>query len=365
MGRFQFHAVLDTGYGFLSRHLRVKKTQHTPSGIFMPSTSSSGRMMDVVWRSAIKFAQERRFIHIYSSSYSSGSFFVMKQIALKIDVDTYRGTMEGVPSLLRLLPKYDAQGSFFFSLGPDHTGRETGKAQLKRYYDYRTRLYGFLLPAPEIGARCLDILRETQRAGFETGLHAWNRVGWEKRVGDAPNSWVEAEMQNAVTRFSEIFSTPPLAHAAAGWKMNRHALRLTQRLGFSYASDCRGEKPFIPVIDGEIVLCPQIPTTLPTLDEILQQDALSPIAAVERIFHISETTEGDQVFTLRAEIEGRRFIGPFEHLLRAWKKQGNSLVALQTLQASLNLASLPRNRVVFDETPNQMGKTMRQGASFP
>ncbi|MDR2507024.1 MAG: polysaccharide deacetylase family protein [Candidatus Accumulibacter sp.] len=316
-------------------------------------------------RGAAKFARERHFIHSYSLSHSSSLFSVMKQIALKIDVDTCRGTMEGVPALLRLLLKYDAQGSFFFSLGPDHTGRETGKAQLKRYYDYRTRLYGFLLPAPETGARCLDILRETQRAGFETALHAWNRVSWEKRVGDAPNSWVEAEMQKAVTRFSEIFSTPPLAHAAAGWKMNRHALRLTQRLGFFYASDCRGAKPFIPVIDGEIVLCPQIPTTLPTFDEILQRDALSPIAAVERIFDISETTEGDQVFTLRAEIEGMRFISPFEHLLRAWKKQGNSLIALQTLQASLNLASLPRNRVVFDEIPGRTGKTMRQGAIFP
>jgi undecaprenyl phosphate-alpha-L-ara4FN deformylase len=51
--------------------------------------------------------------------------------------------------------------------------------------------------------------------------------------------------------------------------MNRHALRLTQRLGFCYASDCRGKFPFIPVIDGEIVLCPQLPTTLPTLDELL------------------------------------------------------------------------------------------------
>jgi hypothetical protein len=49
--------------------------------------------------------------------------------------------------------------------------------------------------------------------------------------------------------------------------MNREAFRLTQRMGFVYASDTRGTHPFLPVIKAEIVACPQYPTTLPTLDE--------------------------------------------------------------------------------------------------
>src|SRR5207247_9763516 len=44
-------------------------------------------------------------------------------IALKIDVDTYRGTRESVPRLADLLGRLGVPATFLFSLGPDHTGR--------------------------------------------------------------------------------------------------------------------------------------------------------------------------------------------------------------------------------------------------
>ena len=43
-------------------------------------------------------------------------------LVLKIDVDTYRGTREGVPNLVRMLTAHGAGATFLFSLGPDHTG---------------------------------------------------------------------------------------------------------------------------------------------------------------------------------------------------------------------------------------------------
>ena len=46
-----------------------------------------------------------------------------KMLALKIDVDTFKGTKIGVPNLLALLKKHSADATFLFSLGPDHTGR--------------------------------------------------------------------------------------------------------------------------------------------------------------------------------------------------------------------------------------------------
>ncbi|MEI7612053.1 MAG: polysaccharide deacetylase family protein [Betaproteobacteria bacterium] len=288
-----------------------------------------------------------------------------KSIALKIDVDTYRGTQSGVPALIELLQRSEAQGTFFFSLGSDQSGREPRSSSLKRYYDLRTRLKGRLLPGPDIGSRSKDVLRQTQQAGFEVGIHAWNRVQWEQNIHRADNPWVEGEMCQACLRFADIFPDTPKAHAAAGWIMNRHALRLTQRLDFSYASDCRGTHPFIPVIDGEIVACPQLPTTLPTLDEMLAQDAgLTPELAVDRILERSIETDGDHVFTLRAELEGMKFTAAFERLLVNWKNQGIALVSLRDIRASLDLKNLPRHVVKFSEIAGRPGLRMTQGPVF-
>jgi undecaprenyl phosphate-alpha-L-ara4FN deformylase len=289
----------------------------------------------------------------------------MKRIALKIDVDTYRGTLQGVPALVGLLQKYEAGATFFFSLGPDQSGCDVRASSLSRYYGLTTRLYGRVLPAPNIGVRCAENMRLARDAGFEVGIHAWNRARWEGNVQTADNRWIESEISKACTKFEELFSDAPQAHAAAGWRMNRHALRLTQRLGFSYASDCRGSHPFIPVIDGELVFCPQLPTTLPTLDELLVlEPRYSPEQAVDRIAQLANAIAGDHVFTLRAELEGMKFIDAFERLLGAWKSNDLLLVPLRDIRATLDPGALPRHTVGLENTPGRNGARLTQGNAF-
>ena len=167
------------------------------------------------------------------------------KIALKIDVDTYRGTIEGVPRLVELLKKYNAQATFLFSLGPDHTGRaikrvfrpgffgKVSRTSVVEHYGIKTLLYGTLLPGPDIGVKCADILRGVRDAGFETGIHTWDHVKWQDGVGTderhASNDWTERQMHLACERYESIFGTPAKTHGAAGWQMNPHAIRLTQR----------------------------------------------------------------------------------------------------------------------------------------
>ncbi len=297
----------------------------------------------------------------------------MPMIALKVDVDTYRGTREGVPRLVETLKKHGAQATFFFSLGPDHTGRaikrvfrsgfigKVSRTSVIRHYGIKTLLYGTLLPGPDIGRRCADIMRGVRDDGFEVGIHCYDHIRWQDGVAQQSEEWTRREMQRAVDRFTRIFGVAPRAHAAAGWQMNRYALRLTQRLGFDYSSDTRGTHPFIPMCDAEIIACPQLPTTLPTLDELINRDGITPEnVAAHLLQRTSNPPPHGHVFTLHAELEGGRLLPVFEQLLIGWKAQGYDLVSMRQYFDALEKVP-PRHEVVMGEVAGRTGVLAVQG----
>ena len=303
------------------------------------------------------------------------------KLALKIDVDTWRGTLQGVPRLVEMLRRQRADASFLFSLGPDHTGRAIKRAfrpgfmkkvqrtSVVSHYGIKTLMYGTLLPGPDIGRCGADILRATRAAGFETAIHCWDHVKWQDGVDRAGSSWTEGEMRRAHQRYVEIFGSESPGHGAAGWQMNPHALRLTQRLGYRWASDCRGRHPFIPVWNGEIVTCPQLPTTLPTLDELVGTEDLTADNVHLHLLRLTasaraESGNRDHVFTLHAELEGLKFGDTLERLLTGWREQGYELVSLGKMRDALDPALLPRHEMVRGEIPGRSGRLMLQGEEF-
>jgi len=299
----------------------------------------------------------------------------MARLALKVDADTYRGTLIGVPRLVELLRKLQAGATFLFSLGPDHTGRaikrvfrpgffgKVSRTSVVSHYGVRTLMYGTLLPGPDIGRRCRDILTGTRDAGFEVGIHCWDHIRWQDGVENADAAWTEREMQRAVSRFTDIFGETPHVHGAAGWQMNTHALRLTQRLGLAYASDCRGTHPFVPVWNAEIVFCPQLPTTLPTLDELIGLDGTTEDNVHERLLALTRQAR-DHVFTLHAELEGMKLLPVLERLLQGWREQGYDVVPMNDIASNLNVAALPRHEMIRGEVPGRSGTLMLQGEEF-
>src|ERR1019366_7249946 len=107
----------------------------------------------------------------------------MPLLTLKIDVDTCRGTREGVPNLVRMLLRHDVNATFLFSLGPDHTGwalrrifrpgflSKVSRTSVVKHYGLRTLMYGVLLPAPDIGRRGAPAIKGVTPAGAQGGLH--------------------------------------------------------------------------------------------------------------------------------------------------------------------------------------------------
>lgn len=299
------------------------------------------------------------------------------KLALKIDVDTYRGTCEGVPRLCELLARHGAGATFLFSLGPDHTGRalrrvlrpgfvsKVRRTSVLRHYGLETLLYGTLLPGPDIGEKCADVMQRVRDAGYECGIHCFDHVRWQDEVARRDARWTAAEMQRACERFAAIFGTPARVHGAAGWQMNRHALRLTQRLGFAYTSDCRGRHPFIPVWQGEPILCPQLPTTLPTLDELLGRDGLTEANVASHLLALTrEPPAHGHVYTLHAELEGMKLAPVFARLLEGWCAQGYALVSLADYAADLVCPRLPHHELVWGSVPGRAGSLLVQGKPF-
>jgi undecaprenyl phosphate-alpha-L-ara4FN deformylase len=297
------------------------------------------------------------------------------KLALKIDVDTYRGTREGVPALVSLLERHGAGATFLFSLGPDHTGRavkralrpgfmqKVGRTSVVSHYGVKTLLYGTLLPGPDIGKRCGAVMRDVRTRGFEPGIHTWDHVRWQDGVGRADEDWTHWQMSLAVQRFREVFGDDPAVHGAAGWQMNSHAYRRTQSMGFRYASDTRGTHPFIPVIRGEIVGCPQFPTTLPTLDEMIGLDGVTEANVAEALLERTREPR-EHVYTLHAELEGMKLAPVFGKLLEGWKSQGYELVAMRDLVDNVDVAKLPMHSVAQGMVPGRSGLLACQSTPF-
>jgi undecaprenyl phosphate-alpha-L-ara4FN deformylase len=292
-------------------------------------------------------------------------------IALKVDVDTYRGTREGAVRLARLLERLGVPATFLFSLGPDHTGRAIRRAFRRGFLGKVKRTsvlehYG-LKTLPHIGRSCRDSMQEIARRGFEVGVHTWDHVRWQDGVARANQAWTRRELTLARDQFVEVFGRAPLVHGAAGWQMNRFVPALQQELGFRYASDTRGRGPFVPVVAGEggNAAVPQLPTTLPTLDELIGREDLEGADPVDHLLAASDAPgTHEHVFTLHAELEGGAYLPAFERLLRGWRARGAQLTDLATYLSTLDVRNLPRCGIVAGTVPGRSGTLAVQSAQL-
>jgi undecaprenyl phosphate-alpha-L-ara4FN deformylase len=297
-------------------------------------------------------------------------------IGLKVDVDTLRGTREGVPRLTALFKKLGIDATFYFSVGPDHTGRamrrvfrkgfaqKVARTSVLRHYGLKTLMYGVLLPGPDIGREAGAVMRGVHDGGFEVGLHTYDHVRWQDHVAGATDAWTRIEFERGMNAFRQVFGFFPKSHAAAGWQINPYALELERECGLHYASDTRGYAPFWPVLKTGRSTCPQLPTTLPTFDELLGRDGIDESNIADGMFGLSQRCADGalQVFTLHAELEGMLLLDAFESLLTKWQAAGVKIARMAAIRDLAVQQPMPDQTVAVGEIPGRSGSLAMQPA---
>jgi undecaprenyl phosphate-alpha-L-ara4FN deformylase len=264
------------------------------------------------------------------------------RVALKIDVDTDRGTREGVPNLVSDCKEYGVPACFLFSLGPDQTGRaisrifrpgffkKVSRTSVVSMYGVRTLLNGTLLPAPHIGRKNERILKAVCDLGYEVGIHTYNHYRWQDYVQKLPIEKIRYEFDLARAEFKRIFGFDAKTAGAPGWQSNALSRQVYDEANLLYSSDTRGDHPFFPCINGQTFKTLEIPSTLPTFDELLGRPEFPDDKIVSHYMSLLRE-DRPNIFTLHAEIEGMGKRKLFRELIRAMTLIEVEFVRMDTL----------------------------------
>lgn len=259
-------------------------------------------------------------------------------VALKVDVDTLVGSLEGIPALLDIFKQFDIHATFYFSLGPDNSGKAIRRIVKKGFlqkmlrtkapsmYGIRTMLYGTLLPAPDIGMMAKEQIRSVAAAGHETGIHCWDHIRWHDYLSRFPLETTKGELKKAADRFRSIFTVDSRTTAAPGWTISSDSLAVQDEMGLNYSSDSRGRHPFYPRIGGKTFSTLQIPSTWPTMDELLGEGGITFDNINDH--YMTLLKDGLNVHTIHAEMEGKAAKNIFIDLLERLRSKNVRFITL-------------------------------------
>ena len=284
------------------------------------------------------------------------------QLAIKIDIDTLKGYLEGLPRLLEILKAHEVKASIFFSMGPDNSGKALRRIFRKGFitkmlrtkapstYGLKTLLYGTLLPAPLITQAKPDLIRRSIDEGHDCGVHSWDHVYWQDNLNSLTSEKIRDELEKAFYLFEKFSGVRALSCAAPGWQVNTKSLAVQDSLGLEYCSDVRGFTPFLPEMDGEKFKTPQIPSTLPTLDEVL-----GPVKAEDvSEYYFKLLKPGLNVHTIHTEMEGGNLSWTFDKFLTRCREAGVEFLTLKEIAEREKISKY--SKIEMGYLPGRAGK---------
>jgi len=301
---------------------------------------------------------------------------VPPRLGLKIDVDTLEGFRQGIPALLEILAPRGIRASFFVALGPDNSGRavfrvfkqqgfleKMWRTRAPALYGLRTMFYGTLLAAPLIGKGAGEILGALAAAGHEVGLHGYDHVHWHDHLLSMSREEVSRELAQAQDLFRPLLGQAARAFAAPGWQCSAVQRAVLAAGGFLYGSDTRGYAPYFPRFGEQINPVLEIPTTLPTLDELLGFNGCRPEDFSALVLGRLAKADLPQVLTVHAEVEGGPLRQEFANLLDRCREQGVEFFRLEDWARELlrEPEKIPAATVRQGRLPGRAGRVSCQG----
>jgi undecaprenyl phosphate-alpha-L-ara4FN deformylase len=246
---------------------------------------------------------------------------------LRIDVDTLRGTRDGVPNLLKVLAAHSIKASFFFSTGPDNMGRHLWRllsmsflikmlrSKAGSLYGWDILLKGTLWPGPIISNKTGGVILAASTQGHEIGLHAWDHHAWQAHIDDMGDETIHLSLKKGFDALATVTGAPPVCSAVPGWRCKDRVLTAKENFPFRYNSDCRGENIFYPMVNGKPLPQPQIPTTLPTYDEVIGYNGITDSNYNNYMLSLFNPDRLN-VLTIHAEVEGIARLDMFDAFLQ-------------------------------------------------
>ena len=315
------------------------------------------------------------------------------QVALKVDVDTYRGIEDGAARLASFLHSQNIPASFFVTLGPDTSGRAMARVfrhrgflkKMRRtsalsLYGFRTVLSGTLLPARPMGTSFVELFRQWREWGFEVSPHGFDHIRWHDEAAGWSEERAADELEKICNVYRHIFNEDPKSSAASGWQAGSGTWRAMEKMNLLYHSDTRGEFPYYPVIKssspavsgrGSMDSPPvaagnddkierfgtlEIPTTLPTWDEMLAWDGVDRKNLVDETWKLLKPDRLN-VWTLHSEVEGSVYFPQFHEFVERAGREAVKWVFLPDVARKLleSAHPLPYDEIEQGTRPGRAG----------
>ena len=294
-----------------------------------------------------------------------------KTIGIKVDVDTFEGMRNGVPVLLDIFQQHDVKASFFVPMGKDNTGRtvkrvfrkgflkKAGRVGVLDTYGAKTLMYGLVLPGPQIARKNMVLIKRILDHGHELGIHGHDHVRWHDSIKHFDERETRREIERLLTVYRIIVGEEARSFAAPGWMTNPFALKMFEERGLVYTSDTRGTCPFYPEMGGLDFSMLQVPTTLPTLDEVIGVISADEKALVE--YYLGLLTDGLNIMTVHTELEGKRWSGFLASFIAEALGRGFSFMRLIDIAGEFRKKEdVPVCGVEYGSVPGRAGEVCCQ-----